>query len=180
MELPTYPFDKKPYWLEDSLETPDFPPAAGSSQSPDAGHLLYELAWQPRELAEELREAAAASAGLPEVSPLLVLDEGHPAAAALVASLRRGASGRVLLAQAGEAFAPLGEATCRYDPHSVADYTRLLEEVGGGTILQLLPRGESNEATIAQLAAGSSAGHEPLLALCEAWPARAGGRSGSR
>ena len=187
--LPTYPFQRKRYWLTDLPQQPasqqpisqqpvsQEPAAAEPGSAPNPASWLYELQWRPQPLA---------SRGPASPAAWLVLDEGHPQGAELVRQLQSGgAAGRL-----GPGRHELPAARCRsLDLRSAPGRPitrRLLAQFDPrtstpGRLLQLLPAGGPPQTTLAELALGGPAGHEPLLALCEALAERlaGAGRAGS-
>ena len=116
--LPTYPFDRRKYWIEPS--PPEAAAGAALARKADAGSWCYAPGWKdvPR---------GPSRAGAP--ADWLVFAGTDPFGAGLVAHLAPQA-GRMAQVRPGAAFARLGPSTWSVRPGEPDDYVRLLTELG--------------------------------------------------
>jgi NAD(P)-dependent dehydrogenase (short-subunit alcohol dehydrogenase family)/acyl carrier protein len=121
--LPTYPFERKRYWIANPNERQQPKDGRTTPAGEQVAEWLYLPAWQ--------KTTAILPIDLPENgSPrnwLVFLDEsglGEKLAVRL-RSLRED----VLAVKPGERFTRVGEETFTIDPYQAADYTRLLKEL---------------------------------------------------
>jgi acyl transferase domain-containing protein len=129
LPLPTYPFERKRYWIEP--HRPGAQAAAAPAQTdaiskrPDLADWFYAPGWRSA-------PAPAARAGELE-GPWLVFADAHGVGAALAERLRR-AGQTVAVARSGAGFLQSAEATYTLNMRQRADYTALAEAlVAAGT-----------------------------------------------
>jgi iturin family lipopeptide synthetase A len=113
--LPTYPFARTRYWIDDA--EPVTAAQAAAPRRADVGQWFYAPTWQ--------RTIGAAQAAIPGATPHLVLADRGGLAQTLIDALR--ASGEnVLVATQGKDFLAAGDGRFTIDAAQPAHYERLL------------------------------------------------------
>ncbi|MEM7353208.1 MAG: SDR family oxidoreductase [Acidobacteriota bacterium] len=118
LELPTYPFERRRYWLDPG---PRARPAAGRRQLAD---WFYLPLWKPRPLPHPPPGRPAAGTTSPQLLFVDAWGLGDELARRLA-----GAGHEPILVRCGEGFARLGEHEYALDPGRRQDYVRLLAEL---------------------------------------------------
>jgi len=123
LPLPTYPFERRRYWVEPVERTPARP-ARSLEKKTDPGAWFYLPAWR-----QSHPEAAAAAAG-----PWLVLADEAGLGRRLAEELAAGGA-EVVVAVHGEAFAASGERCFTLDSSRPEGYEALLRALDGRNLL---------------------------------------------
>jgi acyl transferase domain-containing protein/aryl carrier-like protein len=120
--LPSYPFERRKYWVERRTAAGRDGAPAGSRRRPAAAGEAHALFWR------QALPPAGPLAAPPGEGPWLLLGEGQGLQAALATRLRV-AGRRVATAAAGPGFARLGPGRYQVDPLRREDYAALLAEL---------------------------------------------------
>jgi len=184
VRLPTYPFERRRYWLDRSREAPPAP-AAGPPRPrklPQVADWLYRPEWRERPLpAAGGGQAGAAAqgerwlllAGAVDGAAGPAARRSAPAAAALAARLRQ-AGHRVATVAAGDGFGVLGPGSYCVRPSAGDDWRALLAELRDGNrqparIVHLWSlTGEDPRPLAERLAEQQELGFYALVALARA------------
>jgi acyl transferase domain-containing protein/acyl carrier protein len=117
--LPTYPFERRRYWIEAGPATAGPAGATASPKNADLGEWFYAPGWKrslPRDQAS------------PDDSGWMVFDDGSELAGAVV-DRARGRGGDVVIVRPGAGFAREEGGRFRIDPRRGEDYEELMREV---------------------------------------------------
>ncbi|HXU32424.1 MAG TPA: SDR family NAD(P)-dependent oxidoreductase, partial [Thermoanaerobaculia bacterium] len=146
--LPTYPFERRPYWIEARRRSAV--PAAWAKRS-DLGSWFFTPAWRRTPLPQ------AAETATPPVGDWLLFADERGLGDRLAARLRS-AGARVVSVRRSDRFEPLGEESYALNPAAPAEYELLFEH------LQAAGRMPSDVAHLWSLdAAGQSAAEAETL-----------------
>jgi non-ribosomal peptide synthase protein (TIGR01720 family) len=118
--LPTYPFERKRYWIEPAGKGAR-PENLLTSRIPDLADWFYIPSWR-RSLSPDGSRVAG------EGTCWLLLGDGCGLGARLAERLEAGGQ-RVMMVQAGPRFSGLDEGTCVIDPLRRGDYDALVSEL---------------------------------------------------
>ncbi|MCC6166644.1 MAG: SDR family NAD(P)-dependent oxidoreductase, partial [Caldilineaceae bacterium] len=124
LRLPTYPFDRRRYWVEQDRPARPRPRQRSAAKQAQVEQWFYLPAWQRQPLPPEAAQPQAANA---KQSWLICLDErglGQQIAAQLTAN-----GHSVLTVQAGDRFAHLGDGAYTVATTQAGSYADLLAEL---------------------------------------------------
>jgi phthiocerol/phenolphthiocerol synthesis type-I polyketide synthase E len=120
VSLPTYPFERRRYWVDPPAQRHETPRPEPSTRREDPADWLYVPSW---------RRAAPLPPPAGTGSFLLFADRCGVAAA--LGERLRGAGAQVAVVEAGRGFERRGPNEWRIDPMDAGSYRRLLEEHSG-------------------------------------------------
>ncbi|MFL6199522.1 MAG: SDR family NAD(P)-dependent oxidoreductase [Thermoanaerobaculia bacterium] len=159
--LPTYPFERRRYWIDPVARQTAAPQAASLDKKPDPGDWFYVPVW---------RQAGPAGAAAAADGPWLVFEDGTGLGRRLAAALE--AEGReVVSVEPGELFARLGGRRFALDPGRPQGYEELLRSLAGE---DLLPRHAVHLWSLPAAGEALDRGFYSLLFLAQAWGSVAG------
>ncbi|HVR98351.1 MAG TPA: SDR family NAD(P)-dependent oxidoreductase, partial [Thermoanaerobaculia bacterium] len=165
--LPTYPFERRRYWVEPASQDAAFP--ARSGKDPDVDRWFYIPAWRRTLPPCPPQTDAPDGAGIPW---LVLADAGGVGTALAIGLADQGHD--IFTVVPGSGFARAGSRSFEIDPRRPEDYRRLLQELRAEdrlprTILHLwslgAPEGEPGPERFAQ---AQEMGYYPLLFLAQA------------
>jgi acyl transferase domain-containing protein len=119
--LPTYPFERRRYWIDPAPAAAGRPPVAG--KNPDLAAWFYAPVWRESVLPPSTAQASAARAE--DAAGWLLFVDRRGVGSALAGSL----GGRVVTVEAGDSFARLAALRYRIAPGRPDDYLALLDDL---------------------------------------------------
>jgi acyl transferase domain-containing protein/thioesterase domain-containing protein len=125
VKLPTYPFERRRYWLDlKKQSSADRPAKSHLERRADVGEWFYLPVWK-QSLAPRVHETART---IDPSKCWLVFEDSCGVGRKLVERLRAGGH-EVVTVEAGEKFVKLGQQTYRIDPRDPSDYAEMLADV---------------------------------------------------
>ena len=132
LHLPTYPFERKRYWIEASKNWPTQSnlPVYSASASQVLADCLYELVWQPQTRHTTLGQSVLnASICRGTADWLIFADEGPESIGRQVASLLRERGDQPILVFPNQAYQRLDADSYTLNPGRRADFQQLFEAI---------------------------------------------------
>ncbi len=156
--LPTYPFERKRYWIDPGSRPLEREASGGASKNPDIGEWFTVPGWKRSRLRTEAPEAGAA---------WLVFDDGSDLSRAIAdLAVSRGAA--TVRVTAGSGFSRAGTDEFRIDPRRPEQYEEVLRELRGrGRTWRVAHLWCADPARLAEGTA-QDLGFYSLLHLCQA------------